>query len=51
MPLPFPGPLVSTNTEVLAAEGMRMQSYARYDSARHNAGLAIIRLRYEVENL
>ncbi|PIP44028.1 MAG: transporter [Deltaproteobacteria bacterium CG23_combo_of_CG06-09_8_20_14_all_60_8] len=42
---------IGTNTEVLDAESMRMASYARYDTALHDAGLAVIRLRYAVGDL
>lgn len=42
---------VGTNTEVLDAESMKTVSYVRYDTAIHDAALAILRLRYAVGEL
>ncbi len=42
---------IGTNTEVLDAESMRTVSYVRYDTAIHDAELAVLRLRYAVGDL
>lgn len=42
---------IGTNTKVLDAESMRMVSYARYHTALHDGGLAVVRLRYAVGDL
>ncbi len=42
---------IGTNTEVLDAESMRTVSHVRYDTAVHDAALAIIRLHYAVGDL